>query len=283
MATLRAMLKNAFILFLFTLTIMAKTVFSQQCGTTGCAANLCCSRYGYCGTTDAYCGTGCRSGPCSSSTTPIPPTPSGGAGGLNADPRDTIENVVTPAFFDGIMSKVGNGCPAKGFYTRQAFIAAAQSFDAYKGTVAKREIAAMLAQFSHESGSFCYKEEIARGKYCSPSTAYPCTPGKDYYGRGPIQITWNYNYGAAGKFLGLPLLTDPDMVARSPQVAFQCAMWFWNLNVRPVLDQGFGATTRKINGGECNGRRPAAVQSRVNYYLEFCRTLGITPGANLSC
>jgi len=153
MATLRAMLKNAFILFLFTLTIMAKTVFSQQCGTTGCAANLCCSRYGYCGTTDAYCGTGCRSGPCSSSTTPIPPTPSGGAGGLNADPRDTIENVVTPAFFDGIMSKVGNGCPAKGFYTRQAFIAAAQSFDAYKGTVAKREIAAMLAQFSHESGS----------------------------------------------------------------------------------------------------------------------------------
>lgn len=258
-------------------------MFSQQCGTTGCAANLCCSRYGYCGTTDAYCGTGCRSGPCSSSTTPIPPTPSGGAGGLNADPRDTIENVVTPAFFDGIMSKVGNGCPAKGFYTRQAFIAAAQSFDAYKGTVAKREIAAMLAQFSHESGSFCYKEEIARGKYCSPSTAYPCTPGKDYYGRGPIQITWNYNYGAAGKFLGLPLLTDPDMVARSPQVAFQCAMWFWNLNVRPVLDQGFGATTRKINGGECNGRRPAAVQSRVNYYLEFCRTLGITPGANLSC
>ncbi|XP_010508396.1 PREDICTED: endochitinase At2g43620 [Camelina sativa] len=284
MTTQRAMLKNALILFLFTITIMANTVFSQHCSTTGCAGNLCCSRYGYCGTTNAYCGTGCRSGPCRSGATPIPPsTPSGGGGGLNADPRDTIENVVTPAFFYGIMSKVGNGCPAKGFYTRQAFITAAQSFDAYKGTVAKREIAAMLAQFSHESGSFCYKEEIARGKYCSPSTAYPCTPGKDYYGRGPIQITWNYNYGAAGKFLGLPLLTDPDMVARSPEVAFQCAMWFWNLNVRPVLDQGFGATTRKINGGECNGRRPAAVQSRVNHYLEFCNMLGITPGTSLSC
>ncbi|KAJ0259277.1 hypothetical protein HA466_0056540 [Hirschfeldia incana] len=280
MATQKTILKNVLILFLFTLTIIPKTAFSQNCGTYGCAGNLCCSRYGYCGTTLAYCGTGCRSGPCISGTTP---TPSSGGVGLNADPRDTIENVVTPAFFDGIMSRVGYGCPAKGFYTRQAFITAAQSFSAYQGTVAKREIAAMLAQFSHESGSFCYKEEIARGRYCQASTAYPCQPGKDYYGRGPIQITWNFNYGAAGRFLGLPLLTDPDMVARSPEVAFKCAMWFWNQNVRPVLDQGFGATTRRINGGECNGGRPAAVQSRVDRYLEFCRMLGITPGTNLSC
>ncbi|KAL0674571.1 hypothetical protein Bca4012_002552 [Brassica carinata] len=263
------------ILFLFTLTIITKTVFSQHCSTTGCAGNLCCSRYGYCGTTSAYCGTGCRRGPCSSGATPVSPTPTGGTGGLNAEPRDTIANVVTQSFFDGIMSKVGNGCPAKGFYTRQAFIDAAQSFPAYQGAVSKREIAAMLAQFSHESGT--------RGRYCKASTVYPCQPGKDYYGRGPIQITWNYNYGAAGKFLGLPLLTDPDMVARSPEVAFKCAMWFWNQNVRPVLDQGFGATTRKINGGECNGRRPAAVQSRVDHYLEFCRTFGITPGTSLSC
>ena len=130
---------------------------------------------------------------------------------------------------------------------------------------------------------FCYKEEIARGRYCSPSKTYPCQPGKNYYGRGPIQITWNYNYGAAGKFLGLPLLKDPDMVARSPTVAFKCAMWFWNLNVRPVLSRGFGATTRRINGGECDGRRPAAVQSRVNHYLDFCKKLGVTPGTNLKC
>ncbi|KAG7639588.1 Endochitinase [Arabidopsis thaliana] len=281
MATQNAILKNALIIFLFTLTIMTGTAFSQNCGTNGCKGNMCCSRWGYCGTTKAYCGTGCQSGPCNSKPKPTP-TPSG-SGGLNAGPRGTIASVITPAFFNSIMSKVGSGCPAKGFYTRQAFIAAAESFAAYKGTVAKREIAAMLAQFSHESGSFCYKEEIARGRYCSPSTTYPCQPGKNYYGRGPIQITWNYNYGAAGKFLGLPLLKDPDMVARSPTVAFQCAMWFWNKNVRPVLSQGFGATTRRINGGECNGGRPAAVQSRVNHYLDFCKKLGVTPGINLSC
>ncbi|WZY82321.1 hypothetical protein YC2023_028705 [Brassica napus] len=281
MATHNVLLKNTLMIFLFTLTIMTETAFSQNCGKTGCKGNMCCSRWGYCGTTNAYCGTGCQSGPCKSKPKPTP-TPSG-SGGLNAGPRGTIASVVTPAFFNGIMSKVGRGCPAKGFYTRQAFIAAAQSFAAYKGTVAKREIAAMLAQFSHESGSFCYKEEIARGRYCSPSTTYPCQPGKNYYGRGPIQITWNYNYGAAGKFLGLPLLKDPDMVARSPTVAFKCAMWFWNKNVRPVLSRGFGATTRRINGGECDGGRPAAVQSRVNHYLDFCKKLGVTPGTNLKC
>ena len=53
------------------------------------------------------------------------PTPSGGGGGLNADPRDTIEYVV-------IVSRVGYWCSAKGFYIRQAFITAAQSFSPIK-------------------------------------------------------------------------------------------------------------------------------------------------------
>mmetsp|Transcript_29063 Transcript_29063/g.41541 ORF Transcript_29063/g.41541 Transcript_29063/m.41541 type:complete len:643 (+) Transcript_29063:104-2032(+) len=35
----------------------------------------CCSSAGWCGTTDAYCGAGCQSGPCSSGPTPPPPTP----------------------------------------------------------------------------------------------------------------------------------------------------------------------------------------------------------------
>lgn len=149
MATQKALLKNTLIIFLFTLTIMAGTAFSQNCGKNGCKGNMCCSRWGYCGTTNDYCGTGCQSGPCKAKPTPAP----SGSGGLNDGPRGTIASVVTPAFFNSIMSKVGSGCPAKGFYTRQAFIAAAESFPAYKGTVAKREIAAMLAQFSHESGS----------------------------------------------------------------------------------------------------------------------------------
>ena len=27
------------------------------------------------------------------------------------------------------------------------------------------------------------------------TAAYPCSPGKQYYGRGAKQLSWNYNYG----------------------------------------------------------------------------------------
>ena len=46
-----------------------------------------------------------------------------------------------------------------------------------------------------------YTEEIEKNDYCAEWTAwvaeaYPCTPGKQYYGRGARQLSWNYNYGA---------------------------------------------------------------------------------------
>ncbi|CAM0904039.1 unnamed protein product [Alopecurus aequalis] len=34
---------------------------AQNCN---CPANMCCSQWGYCGTTIDYCGPGCQSGPC---------------------------------------------------------------------------------------------------------------------------------------------------------------------------------------------------------------------------
>jgi hypothetical protein len=34
-----------------------------------CANNMCCSQWGYCGTTTDYCGTGCQSGPCGGGST----------------------------------------------------------------------------------------------------------------------------------------------------------------------------------------------------------------------
>ena len=35
--------------------------------------------------------------------------------------------------------------------------------------------------------------------------------GKVYYGRGLVQLTWDYNYKAMGKELELTLLDDPDL------------------------------------------------------------------------
>lgn len=51
----------------------------------------------------------------------------------------------------------------------------------------------VLAQFAHESDNFRYVSEIGKGrgrKYGLPTGPY----SKIYYGRGPIQITWEYNY-----------------------------------------------------------------------------------------
>lgn len=67
-------------------------------------------------------------------------------------------------------------------------------------------------------------------------------------------------------------------------MAFRTALWFWMNNVRPVLNQGFGATIRAINGAlECNGGNPGTVQTRIGYYRDYCNQLGVAPGNNLSC
>ncbi|GLJ06606.1 hypothetical protein SUGI_0042910 [Cryptomeria japonica] len=124
--------------------------------------------------------------------------------------------------------------------------------------------------------------------YCQPSTEYPCAPGKQYYGRGPLQITGNYNYGAAGKYLGLPLLENPDLVAQKPDVGFKTALWFWmtsNCHRAITLPRGIGfkGTIIAINFRECGGGNPAAVKNRVNLYRKFCRWVRVAPGLNLYC
>ncbi|KAI3939497.1 hypothetical protein MKW92_050820, partial [Papaver armeniacum] len=45
---------------------LSQSIVGQNCG---CAADQCCSQFGYCGTSSDYCGLGCRSGPCSSLST----------------------------------------------------------------------------------------------------------------------------------------------------------------------------------------------------------------------
>lgn len=131
----------------------------------------------------------------------------------------------------------------------------------------------------------CYVEDIDKSNsYCDPrNKLYPCVPRKKYYGRGPLQLTWNYNYGAAGRAIGFDGLRYPETVARDPVVAFKTALWFWMKNVRPAFNQSFGATIQKINGVECNGGWPAAVKARVRYFTDYCNRFGVAPGPNLYC
>ena len=115
--------------------------------------------------------------------------------------------------------------------------------------------------------------------YCDASdTRYPCVSGKSYYGRGPLQISWNYNYGAAGDGIGFDGLNNPETMANDSVVSFKTALWFWMNNVHPVMGQGFGATIRAIDTMECDGGNNVAAQARLSYYKDYCTQLGVSTG-----
>ncbi|KAI3700848.1 hypothetical protein L2E82_45488 [Cichorium intybus] len=196
-------------------------------------------------------------------------------------------NIVTESFFNGIVAKSSNTCRGRGFYTHATFLRVIGDYPEFarSGTIddSKRELAAFFAHVTHETGSFCYIEEINKRDYCTPSVKYPCAPNKQYYGRGPIQLTGNNNYGAAGDRIGFNGVGNPEIVAQNPTISFKTALWFWMENVHSVVGQGFGATIRKVNGGECNGGNQDQVTSRVNLYLDYCRQFGVSPNGNQRC
>ncbi|KAK6914511.1 Chitin-binding, type 1 [Dillenia turbinata] len=268
-------MKYSFILIIALVGVLAaELVVAQNCG---CSADLCCSKYGYCGNTSDYCGTGCQEGPCYVS-------PSNGV---------VVGDIVTDDFFNGIINQADASCVGKSFYTRSAFLDATGSYSQF-GTVgsvddSKREIAAFFAHVTHETGHLCYIEEIdgASKDYCDETnTQYPCVSGKNYYGRGPLQLSWNYNYGAAGDSIGFDGLNNPDIVASDVTISFKTALWYWMNHCHEIIvsGEGFGETIRAINGAlECDGGNTNAVNARVEYYTEYCSELGVDPGSNLYC
>ncbi|MET8761470.1 glycoside hydrolase family 19 protein [Lentzea sp. NPDC004782] len=186
-----------------------------------------------------------------------------------------------------------------GFYSYSGLVAAMSAFPAFattgSDTVKKQEAAAFLANVSHETGGLVYVREIDQsGDYCDETRSYGCPAGdRNYYGRGPIQLSWNFNYYAAGRDLGLDLLRNPDWVATDSAISWKTGLWYWMTQTGPgsmtghnamVNGSGFGQTIRSINGSlECDGRNPAQVQSRVSSYQQFTGILGVPAGANLYC
>jgi putative chitinase len=74
--------------------------------------------------------------------------------------------------------------------------------------------------------------------------------GPKYRGRGVPHCTGAFNYGEAGKALGLPLLEQPDLAAL-PENAWRIGVWYWRKhNLTPLAEAGdLLAVTKKINGG----------------------------------
>ncbi|MER5811246.1 glycoside hydrolase family 19 protein [Streptomyces sp. NPDC002033] len=219
----------------------------------------------------------------------------GGGGGTDPGTGNPSGFVVSEAQFNQMFPNRNS------FYTYNGLVAALSAYPGFANTgddtVKRREAAAFLANVSHETGGLVYVVEQNTANYphyCDASQPYGCPAGQAaYYGRGPIQLSWNFNYKAAGDALGINLLANPYLVEQDPAVAMKTALWYWNTQNGPgtmtahaamVNGAGFGETIRSINGSlECNGGNPAQVQSRVSKYQSFTQLLGVTPGNNLSC
>ncbi|MBK3566834.1 MULTISPECIES: glycoside hydrolase family 19 protein [unclassified Streptomyces] len=187
------------------------------------------------------------------------------------------------------------------FYSYSGLTAALSAYPGFANTgsdtTKKQEAAAFLANVSHETGGLVYIVEQNTANYptyCNWNEPYGCPAGQSaYYGRGPLQLSWNFNYKAAGDALGIDLLNNPWLVQNDSAVAWKTALWYWNTQSGPgsmtphnaiVNGAGFGQTIRSINGSvECDGKSPAQVQSRVDAYNRFTSILGTTPGGNLYC
>jgi predicted chitinase len=187
------------------------------------------------------------------------------------------------------------------FYSYSGLTAALSAYPGFANTgsdtTKKQEAAAFLANVSHETGGLVYVVEQNTANYptyCDWSQSYGCPAGQAaYYGRGPLQLSWNFNYKAAGDALGIDLLGNPWLVQNDSAVAWKTALWYWNTQSGPgsmtphnaiVNGAGFGQTIRSINGSiECDGKSPAQVQSRVDAYTRFTSILGTSTGANLYC
>ncbi|KAJ4872987.1 Basic endochitinase B [Raphanus sativus] len=307
---------------LFLLSFSSAEQCGRQAGGALCPNGLCCSEYGWCGSTEAYCKLpGCQS-QCTPTGPPPPPPPPPGP--PPPDPTGGLTDIITKSQFDEMLKHRNDAaCPARGFYTYDAFIAAAKYFPSFcnNGDTAarKKELAAFFGQTSHETTGgwpaapdgpyawgYCFKEEVnPSSDYCSPSGTWPCAPGKRYYGRGPMQLSWNYNYGQCGAALREDLLNNPDLVSNQAVMAFKAAIWFWMTPQSPkpschaVINgewqpsdadiaagrlPGYGVTTNIINGGlECGHGPDSRVLDRIGFYERYCGIFGVDPGSNLDC
>ncbi|KAM7520000.1 hypothetical protein LguiB_018962 [Lonicera macranthoides] len=222
-----------------------------------------------------------------------------------------VSSLISPTMFNEMLKhRNDDDCQVKGFYTYEAFINAARSFNAFGTTgddsTRKRELAAFFGQTSHATtgGWESAPDGPFAWGYCFVREGDQS--GAGYYGRGPIQLTHENNYEQAGRVIGADLANNPDLVATDPTISFKTAIWFWMTpqknkpsshdvitgRWRPSpVDQsagrlpGYGVITNIINGGiECGKVSPDGRDiDRIGFYKRYCDLFGLEYGANLGC
>lgn len=122
-------------------------------------------------------------------------------------------------------------------------------------------IAGFLSQIGVESAEFRYVRELGNTAYFDKYDTGPLakrlgnTPEKDgdgakYKGRGLIQVTGLANYKACGLYLGLDLVSNPELLEQ-PKYAVDSAGWYWKVrNINAACDaDDIVRITKLVNGG----------------------------------
>lgn len=82
----------------------------------------------------------------------------------------------------------------------------------------------------------------------------PYGGGENYFGRGYIQLTHDYNYEPCGKAIGVPQLGKKPELALQPEIASKIITWFWKKNgVDKAADAGDWDKVRRIVNGGTHG------------------------------
>ncbi|MDR1565481.1 MAG: Ig-like domain-containing protein [Oscillospiraceae bacterium] len=185
----------------------------------------------------------------------------------------------------------------------------------------KKELAAFLGITCHETGGgsidgtvdelysgYYFNEEVgyigsSSVGYTSASTIWPAVPGKSYHGRGPIQLSYNFNYGLCSDVLYGDkniLLNNPDLVEQDGVLGFMTGIWFWMTPQPPKpschecitgiwnpapgtpnaqFNGQFGLTIVIVNNESGRSENGAdAVGRRCRYFRAFCTKMGVDLG-----
>lgn len=86
------------------------------------------------------------------------------------------------------------------------------------GITNRARLSAFLAQTGTESGSWRWWREFSRGEG---------KPFGEWYGRGPIQLTWEENYSQFEEATHWLAHQNKELVADDVQCGFDSAGWFW--------------------------------------------------------
>ncbi|MCO5574851.1 hypothetical protein L7F22_028644 [Adiantum nelumboides] len=247
-----------------------------------CTNGSCCSQYGFCGNTTGFCGAGCLS-LCQDQANTSSSRSTNGIG------NTTISSLMTDDIFDQFFfNQHQTECPANGFYNRSSFLAAASTYPDF-GTsggieFSKKELAAFFAYASQVTDGGCFVEATDQSSAgCSVSSEWKCASGKKYFGRGPLQIAWNENYGPMGVALGFDGINNPELVSTNPVLSFRASLWFWMTPQPPAMyschqailsqGQGFKEVVIILNGGPLD---PNSLQQRTEAYNTFYSILQFT-------